>query len=751
MESAGRHVPIVFLERIRDEFTQTYGSGKAATAAANSLNMEFGPKLKEHMQWCGDHSEEISKLAVAFRKLFFEDHSPMLEVLYRQQKGKPMIWISILDYLGFFLKLTKLEKNDFDKLVIEKGIKVSTADGSESRSLFFLNRYFWVRPPSKWWKVNVDGSVLQSGVSGVGLAFRDDEGKLGPVYSMPIGNKKDAFEAEFEAMVFGVNFAIYHNFLNLVLESDCKQLCRYLWGMDPIPPNLLPQFLGLRLDELTAYSISLVPRNANRVADNLATAATCNSNQREKKMWTARFCASREEKGKPYYTVNRKYSTRCTHRSSTRDAPSDDFIFIPFFFCTVETNSSPRLPLPQQKILSLPLWIREIGQHHLLESLYICDALKCATALLEGKLGGIRLDLDGDHLLHRVARFCSLKLVQLFLHLKARSDTRYSDYSYDHGEDLTNGLRPLDIAFNFARNQYTSLESYSFGGQSTFEMILYLCQLRVGNIGDTIKFLACSSKDVAKEAYHCARKGKLTELALLLIVAREKILVPINLDVKGGVGSSGRTTILHWLQFQILILTHEEKLMGDCKNGKLTKIRRKKMVMRSAALLLEVFERAGHAIEEIIQYLSRSPCVRSEELEKHAVFVLKEAGFEFKNGDFDFSTMDRFDITLTDSSRTRTRNGTPTKDAPSAETNSSPRMPLPQQKIPSLSLWGVSPWSSAQTFPLHQTRGLTSTDKSHYTNHMKQTEPIVQNVPQWLPKFRLARFARLLRRGMKIA
>ncbi|XP_058217753.1 uncharacterized protein LOC131328834 isoform X2 [Rhododendron vialii] len=424
-------------------------------------------------------------------------------------------------------------------------------------------------------------------------------------------------------------------------------------------------------------------------------------------------------------------------------------------------------------LTSPPLLIDGTPQYcrdHLLESLCMNDAVKCATALLEGKLGGIRLDLDGDHLLHRAARFCSSDLVQLFLHHKARSDTRYSDYRYDDGKDLRNGLRPLDIAFNFARSQYPSLESYPFGGQSSFEMILYLCQLGAGNIGDTIKFLACSSKDVAKEAYHCARKGKLIELALLLIVAREKILVPINLDVKGGVGSSGRTTILHWLQFQILILTHEEKLMGDCKNGKLTKIRRKKMVMRSAALLLEVFERAGHAIEEIIQYLSRSPCARSEEVGKHAVFWLKEAGFKFKNGDFDFSTMDWFDIALTDSLRTKNR--IPTKDAPS-ETNSSPRLPLPQQKIPALPLWVrkfvLSPWSAAQTSPFHQTRGLSSTDKSHYTNHIpksisrshysasldvqakKQTEPIEQNVPQCLSKVKLARFARLLRRGMKIA
>ncbi|KAK8584945.1 hypothetical protein V6N13_138888 [Hibiscus sabdariffa] len=62
-ESAGRQVPVAFLERVKDDFVPRYGSGKAATAPANGLNKEFGPKLKEHMQYCVEHPEEISKLA----------------------------------------------------------------------------------------------------------------------------------------------------------------------------------------------------------------------------------------------------------------------------------------------------------------------------------------------------------------------------------------------------------------------------------------------------------------------------------------------------------------------------------------------------------------------------------------------------------------------------------------------------------------------------------------------------------------
>lgn len=62
-ESAGRQLPIAFLERMKDDFNKRYGGGKASTAGPNALNKEFGPKLKEHMKYCIEHPEEINKLA----------------------------------------------------------------------------------------------------------------------------------------------------------------------------------------------------------------------------------------------------------------------------------------------------------------------------------------------------------------------------------------------------------------------------------------------------------------------------------------------------------------------------------------------------------------------------------------------------------------------------------------------------------------------------------------------------------------
>ncbi|KAM3315487.1 hypothetical protein ACQJBY_033930 [Aegilops geniculata] len=62
-ESAGRQLPIGFIERVKEDFAKKYSGGKAKTAGPNSLKREFGPKLKEHMKYCDLHPEEIDKLA----------------------------------------------------------------------------------------------------------------------------------------------------------------------------------------------------------------------------------------------------------------------------------------------------------------------------------------------------------------------------------------------------------------------------------------------------------------------------------------------------------------------------------------------------------------------------------------------------------------------------------------------------------------------------------------------------------------
>ncbi|KZV55275.1 vesicle-associated membrane protein 727-like [Dorcoceras hygrometricum] len=81
-ESMGRSVPFVFLEKVKDDFKQRYGDSIKNDAEhpladddeeddlfedrfsiAYNLDREFGPRLKEHMEYCMNHPEEINKLS----------------------------------------------------------------------------------------------------------------------------------------------------------------------------------------------------------------------------------------------------------------------------------------------------------------------------------------------------------------------------------------------------------------------------------------------------------------------------------------------------------------------------------------------------------------------------------------------------------------------------------------------------------------------------------------------------------------
>ncbi|KAI3907570.1 hypothetical protein MKW98_016214 [Papaver atlanticum] len=85
-EETGRSIPLVFLERVKDDFKQRYaaiiGNGGPHPLAddedlfedplsiAYNLDRGFGPRLKEHMQYCMSHPEEISKLSKLKAQMF---------------------------------------------------------------------------------------------------------------------------------------------------------------------------------------------------------------------------------------------------------------------------------------------------------------------------------------------------------------------------------------------------------------------------------------------------------------------------------------------------------------------------------------------------------------------------------------------------------------------------------------------------------------------------------------------------------
>ncbi|KAF5199732.1 Vesicle-associated membrane protein [Thalictrum thalictroides] len=80
-ETVGRSIPYVFLDKVKEDFKQRYGASIGSEgphpladeededlfedrfSIAYNLDREFGPRLKEHMEYCTSHPEEISKLS----------------------------------------------------------------------------------------------------------------------------------------------------------------------------------------------------------------------------------------------------------------------------------------------------------------------------------------------------------------------------------------------------------------------------------------------------------------------------------------------------------------------------------------------------------------------------------------------------------------------------------------------------------------------------------------------------------------
>ncbi|KAG0586820.1 hypothetical protein KC19_2G120100 [Ceratodon purpureus] len=61
-EEYGRQIPFAFLDRVKDDFKHRYQGGKADLAVAHSLDAEFGPRMKQHMEFVLENPDEVKKM-----------------------------------------------------------------------------------------------------------------------------------------------------------------------------------------------------------------------------------------------------------------------------------------------------------------------------------------------------------------------------------------------------------------------------------------------------------------------------------------------------------------------------------------------------------------------------------------------------------------------------------------------------------------------------------------------------------------
>uniref|UniRef100_A0A5B6YRY7 Uncharacterized protein n=1 Tax=Davidia involucrata TaxID=16924 RepID=A0A5B6YRY7_DAVIN len=200
----------------------------------------------------------------------------------------------------------------------------------------------------------------------------------------------------------------------------------------------------------------------------------------------------------------------------------------------------------------------------------------------------------------------------------------------------------LDCIYIFFLRVWSRLHCYLVDWtpkQSIFKLIAVLCLPQMKVPLDVNRLLAWNTKEVNKIFNHYAMEGKFIEMAALLMVAREKVMASSMFQRKDSFGLDGRVMIRQSILQEIALLTDEEiKSTGNSRNCKSVRmLKNMKAMMKFSLMLLEVFERAGDAIETYRQAVQSE--MPKEKLVKDIKALLEEAGFVLKDKDIDLGNI----------------------------------------------------------------------------------------------------------------
>ncbi|KAK8478544.1 hypothetical protein V6N13_012901 [Hibiscus sabdariffa] len=181
--------------------------------------------------------------------------------------------------------------------------------------------------------------------------------------------------------------------------------------------------------------------------------------------------------------------------------------------------------------------------------------------------------------------------------------------------------------------------------KSTFKLVCILCLPQLKESLESIRLAACKTDEMEAIGCNLARHGKLVELASLLMVAPEKLIVTTSPGSKDLCSNAIRRCIMSDLQ---VLLDSEVRLTGRSKNHKLVeKCKDEKETKLSALLLLEVFERAGNSINRYLQSDTYDDGRRSRlEIAGDIQNLLEKAGFAMKHSDTDLNDIKCFSPTM---------------------------------------------------------------------------------------------------------
>ncbi|KAL4355349.1 hypothetical protein GQ457_06G043060 [Hibiscus cannabinus] len=182
--------------------------------------------------------------------------------------------------------------------------------------------------------------------------------------------------------------------------------------------------------------------------------------------------------------------------------------------------------------------------------------------------------------------------------------------------------------------------------KSTFKLVCILCLPQLKSFLESIRLVACKTEAIEAIGCELVRQGKLIELALLLMVAPEKLIITTSEGSNDLCSNVIRRCIMSDLQASLDV---EVRLMGRSNSRKLVeKCKDEREMKLSALMVLEVFERAGNSINQYLQSDAYNDGTRSTlEIVREIQNLFEKAGLDMmKPRDTDLNDIDCFSPTL---------------------------------------------------------------------------------------------------------
>jgi ribonuclease HI len=240
------------------------------------INIKFpdntSPNFKDWLHYliATTDAETIIYAASIIYNLWFARNKLIFEEINRNE-------VEVLD-----LTIKSIQDYKACNTINNKAEEMKTTHASNSDSRRRAKSSKWRKPEANYYKINTDANLSEANIWGMGAIVRDESGDVFAAATWRMDGFEDPTAAEAYAVYLAVEFAAECGFLDVVVETDCEKIVKFLCENETIPNNYVGNVIRgikIRATRFRHVSFNFVGRKGNEAAHKLAHHALIEPNK----------------------------------------------------------------------------------------------------------------------------------------------------------------------------------------------------------------------------------------------------------------------------------------------------------------------------------------------------------------------------------------------------------------------------------------------------------------------------------------